>query len=224
MTAMRNGLPSHLNLEMVAVELGLNVYSVETQLKLIIQRQRNNGLKLQTNSLIDCKAQKVADGLEEDRDASGNLIFLSCGPEAHIDTSGSSHLLGKAIASDNTFVASTFIFQDTEYYPLDQAGMHPVFLRYDWNDIYVDRIDLEKLLSDGIEDIPPYADPTSEHFAPELVLAMELHQALRIEKDGNIDRSMVDRVSSWLSRNRPDLKASDAIERRLATIIGKANH
>jgi hypothetical protein len=66
----------------------------------------------------------------------------------------------------------------------------------------------------------PCQDVNSEHYAPELDLAIQLHHAIQVEKFGNVNHPRESRVAKWLNENRPDGEHKNAKIERLSTIIG----
>jgi len=70
---------------------------------------------------------------------------------------------------------------------------------------------------------PPYLDKEGDYYAEELDLAIQLHHAIHIEKYGNVQQSIKERVDSWLSTKKPDLPYSDNRSKRLSAIIGIKN-
>jgi hypothetical protein len=66
----------------------------------------------------------------------------------------------------------------------------------------------------------PYQDVHSEHYAPELDLAMQLHHAIHIENFGSSNPSIERRVDNWLKKNRQNEEISHAKLKRLSSIIG----
>ncbi|MFT7042355.1 MAG: hypothetical protein ACJAW7_001112 [Candidatus Azotimanducaceae bacterium] len=213
--------PRKLRLEMVAAALGYSGRSLATQYDAVLQRQRDDGLILKTDVALNCFAQKMSDGLDENFDANGNLQLLSCGASIRIVASGGEVTLGPAVLTEESVVTClSFTFEEESYYPLDDTQMHPQSLHYKIREVYVDRVDLKNAMKRGFTEHPPYADRTSDHYAPELVLAMELHRELRIAGKGNLNLNLEDRIHAWLKTNRPDIKPSDTRLKRLRAIIG----
>ncbi len=95
----------------------------------------------------------------------------------------------------------------------DGFDLKPIVLGFD--DIYFERSDIS-----AIQDVPPYQDKSHEHYAPELDLAIQLHQAIYIEKYGNQDMSRENRISSWLNKYSKNKKFSEAAIKRLSVVIG----
>ena len=215
-------LPNKLNLEMVAVMLGITEFSKEDQLEIILHNQRELGLPLKYHPTGTINAQLVSDGLEEDLDANGNLILFSCGPEVIIPNDGNPLTLGPAVLIGDLNISTfTFLCKGKEYYQLDAAGMHPQSIHLKLDTTYVDRGDLENFLNTEHEEVPTYANPESDHYAPELVLALKLHKALIVEKEGKINFGKEKRIASWLISNSPDTELSGALLKRFTAVIGK---
>ncbi|MDO8860998.1 hypothetical protein Q6D67_04720 [Haliea sp. E1-2-M8] len=213
-------LPNQLNLEMVATEMALVNMSPRSKIEVILYHQRNGRIALKADVATNYNVHETAAGLDENYDSNGNVIVLSGGKDFWIETSGRPITLGPAHLIGDALIVSTFTFEDKEYYPLDEPGMHPLSLSFSINDVYVDKVDLEDFLERGPGDIPAYADPASEHFAPELALAVTIHKALRMEGKINPRLNMVDRVDLWLRQNTPNKKPPEIRTKRLATIIG----
>lgn len=213
-------LPNQLNLEMVATEMALVNMSPRSKIEVILYHQRNGKITLKADVATNYNVQETAAGLDGDYDSNGNLILLSGGKDFRIETYGRPIILGPAHLFDDALTASTFTFEEKEYYPLDESGMHPLSLSFSINDVYVEKVDLEDFLERGPGDIPAYANPASEHFAPELALAVTIHKALRIEGKVNPHWNMVDRVHRWLVQNTPYEDQPKIRYERLATTIG----
>ena len=213
-------LPDRLNLEMVAAALGISELSEVSQLYSIAQYQSTHGLILKSQRPLSCNVQRVADGYEEHFDLDGKVILFSSGDTFPLDTAGKPIKLGPIHTINSTMVGFAYFNVDGEdLYLVDETG---VFIRSGTcavDDLYVDRADLADFLNGEFAAIPTYADPTSEFHAPELALAIKLHQALRVEKWGNPERSMHDRVYTWLRKNMEGTEPSDAMVRRLSTVI-----
>ncbi len=220
-TLKENILPQKLNLEMVAAELELSHLSPSSQIDTILYHHREGTLTLKSRVPIDCNAQEVSQGLEECYQSNGDLVLFSCGESRWIKTADEPTILGSAFRlKASHIITMTFIFEETEYYSLDDPGMHPESLSYSFEDIYVEKADLNVFLEKGAEEIPAYANPASEHFAPELALAVKLHRALRIENEGRPNLNMEANVDIWLRKNIPGGSVSDSQLKRLKAIIG----
>ena len=214
-------LPKKLNLEMVASELDLLHLSSATQLEIILSHQREGRIDLKSDVPIDCNTQETSNGLDEHHDTNGNLVLFARGANSWVETSGKPLTLGPAYLTRESLVTiGRFTFEGKEYDSLDEQGMHPQWLYYNISDIYVDRANLKNHLQKGVEDTPSYANPSSENYAPELDLAIKLHKALRIEKEGNPNLNVEDRVYNWLTKNQPKGSISASQTKRLATVIG----
>ncbi|RLA38788.1 MAG: hypothetical protein DRR42_28150 [Gammaproteobacteria bacterium] len=220
-TSKMHLLPPKLNLEMVAAELDLPQFSMTSQLEAILHQQREGNLVLKSSVPIDCNAQETLDGLDEEYNANGDLLLLSRGKNAWIETRGKPHILGPACFSgDSLITIRSFTFEEKEYYPLDEPGMHPVWLSYNISDIYVERANLEDVVARGFEELPAYADPEGEHYAPELALAVRIHESLRVKNEVSPQLGMYDRVVKWLIKNQPEGAASADQIKRLSYVVG----
>ena len=58
--------------------------------------------------------------------------------------------------------------------------MHPQWLFYNISQVYVDRADLKNFQNKDFKEVPAYANPRSEHYAPELALAIKIHKAVEL--------------------------------------------
>lgn len=225
-------LPFKLNLEVVASVLGLSDLGHASQLDIILQHQRDRGLVLKSDQPMRCMAQLASDEVfpiyetiddEECDEESGTLVAIEASDTTfEVQTNGESITLGPLYPIDSSTVQfDEFSIDGVRLHPVDINGEYLVTGTCNVSDLYVDKDDLARFLQRDDNRLPLYADPTSEHYAPELALAVQLHQALRIEKQGNPNRSMEDRVSSWLQKNRGNETASGARVSRLAVIINE---
>jgi hypothetical protein len=94
----------------------------------------------------------------------------------------------------------------------------------DLSNVFVKKSDYDSFIKKATSQMnqvkAPYQDRSSEHFAPELDLAIRLHRAIHIEKYGNISQSIEDRVSEWFKEFFPDETISGAKISRMGTMIG----
>lgn len=214
-------LPDELNLEMVAVKLGLTDLSGASQLETILHHQREGRIALKSKSMRHMHVQKAEFGLCEEYHNDDHLILLANGDGEWIDTGGRAITLGPAYVGPAGLLSTmTLVFEGQEYYLLDEPGMHPETIRVDVNSVYVERESLTNFLQVGAVRAPPYADPSSEHFAPELDLAMKLHQALRVEGWGNANMSLDDRLHLWIQENLRVGTLTPLHYKRLKAVIG----
>lgn len=100
-------------------------------------------------------------------------------------------------------------------------------INYRKDDIYKDTLDKNRLdaqfldvSSSSIDDnTPPYLDKESEFYSEELHLAIQVHKAIYIDKQGNPNRNKEQNVSTWIKNNKSDLKLSEAAFNRICAII-----
>ncbi len=215
-------LPLKLNLEMVAAELGLSHLSEQSRLEAILQYQRDYGLTLRSDEPLDSNTQLTGYDIQEWYEDDGTVTRLAIENDVHrITTRGETITLGPAYLTGPTELTfELFSIGEAEFYPVDHDGIYIIPLSCDAEDVYIDKEDLIDFLDQAGAEIPAYADPASEYYAPELALAIELHTALRVKKGGNPEQSLRDRVSRWLIRHHSERSSSDAQITRLAAVIG----
>lgn len=214
-------LPDELNLEMVAVRLGLTGLSESSQVETILHHQREGRIALKSKSIRNMQVQRVELGLCEEYHTDDHQTLLANGEGEWIDTGGRAITLGPAYLRHAGLLSTmTLVFEGQEYYLLDEPGMHPQTIRVDVNSVYVEEETLTRFLLGGAVTKPPYADPSSEHFAPELDLAMKLHQALRVEGWGNANMSLDDRLHLWIQENLRVGTLTPLHYKRLKAVIG----
>lgn len=214
-------LPKEPRLELVAAALDLDSRQETTQIETVFQFQRADGLQLYIPKGFEICCQLASAGFEEAGDPDGPTTFLSCGATHHFHTTTNLVQLGSCTLNPdyNVLVSSVFI-EGTEYILLDETGMYLTPLQLRPADVFALRNELDTFIKRDLCDIPSYADPNSEHYAPELALALELHQKIRVERQlhkGNTE----DAVDLWLRKNRPDLNLSAASKERISRIINK---
>lgn len=110
-------------------------------------------------------------------------------------------------------------FSEDSFYSLRDE-----IINYRKHDFYKDTLDknlLDAQFLDNMpsDDTPPYLDQESEFYSEELDLAIQVHKAIHLEKYGNPHLTREDNVKSCLDENRPELMQSDAMIRRIASII-----
>jgi len=99
-----------------------------------------------------------------------------------------------------------------------RTRMKPYKPKKQSDDLNNDAIESLTVASDPSE-IPSYLDPESEFYAKELDLAIQLHNAIHIEKYGNQQLNREQRVSLWLNSNAEKQDPSEAKIKRLSSII-----
>lgn len=215
-------LPQKLNLEMVASLLKLSHLSQESQLYAIVQYQRDHGLIIKSVEPLLTMAQKTSHGFYESIDPNDETItYMASEVSFEVQTDGHIITVGPLqIVAPSTLQFSQFSIDGIDMYPVDEDCIYLSTLTCNIGDLYVDKDDFEDFINEGIDKIPPYADPASEHYAPELALAIQLHDELRVQKRGNLGLNMKDRVHTWLKKRQPNIEISDAQLNRLATVIG----
>jgi hypothetical protein len=126
---------------------------------------------------------------------------------------------GKATTCINWFKVNGKLFHVVND---DNNNVGDLFI--DLSNVFVKKSDygnfIKKATSQMDQVKAPYQDVNSEYYAPELDLAIQLHHAIQIEKFGNVNQSVEDRVSAWLKEFFPEEAISGAKIKRLGTIIG----
>lgn len=213
-------LPERVSLEVAASYFGLSAFSQVTKIDALMQYQRVNGLIFKTSIRIEGLVQLVSAGLEADQRPDGSEALLSGGESISIDTDLTPVVLGPLACRENGLItAMSFSYKGEDYYPLDDHGMHPILLRFNERDIYIDKSDLETCLARGKLSFPDYLNVDSLYYAHQLALAVQLHQELVVEGGRRAEHTMMDEVSRWLDNRFPDESHSGALVNRLATII-----
>ena len=113
---------------------------------------------------------------------------------------------------DATTDPKPFIVNGIEYAEDEFYGLRNEIYAFRNNDLNHDNLDAK------FHDSPDYLDPENKYYSEEMHLAMQLHHAIYIEKYGdyNVDRQAT--VAAWLDANKPELKPSEAMIKRLSTI------
>jgi hypothetical protein len=215
-------LPPEPLLELVAVALGLNLFQEVTQIETLFQYQSLEGLKLYLPRGLSLRCQLASDGVDAQFDYDGEIDkVLSCGPTLDFNTTNTLVQIGRCVLTqDYQLIVSSVWVNDVEYLLTDETGSFVESLPVTLRPVFALRDELKAFHRMETADLPSYADPTSEHYAPELALAIEMHQVLRVnspEKPSNMSQA----VHRWLNKNKPELKASTALLNRLSSIINK---
>jgi hypothetical protein len=108
-----------------------------------------------------------------------------------------------------------FEHEGKQYCGADSEGAHPKAIVLGFDAIYFNKSEVQTH-----QELPPYLDKEHEHYAPELDLAIQLHQAIFVEKYGNQGHQREDRVIKWLGENYKNHGFRDAKIKRLSSIIG----
>jgi hypothetical protein len=124
-------------------------------------------------------------------------------------------ILEAYVDGKNTISVYRFEHGGKPYCGSDNEGtnLKPIVLGFD--DIYFNKSEVPTH-----QELPPYLDKEHEHYAPELDLAIQLHQAIFVEKYGNQGHQREDRVIKWLGENYKNHGFRDAKIKRLSSIIG----
>ena len=149
--------------------------------------------------------------INQERD---ELPYVDGAPPTEIEGPGKKILEADVVGEDKISVR-IFEHEGKQYCGADSEGTHPepIILGFDY--IY-----FEKSEFDSYQDVPAYQDKNHEHYAPELDLAIQLHQAICIDKYGNQAQKREDRISSWLNSEYDEYRFSDAAFHRLSAVIG----
>jgi len=122
-------------------------------------------------------------------------------------------ILEADVANENEIYVLRFEHEGTLYCGADGSDLKEIILRS--SDIY-----FKKSEFDSYQDVPAYLDKNHDCYAPELDLAIQLHQAIFIDGYKSHDSNREARVRSWLKRQCPDEKFSNFAIERLSTVIG----
>lgn len=214
-------LPLKINLTMVASELGLSDLNQKTQLSTLLQYQQDYSLILRLSGRYKFPGQLVSDGLEEVIDSNGNTNLLTQGSTHWFDSQTDQIELRdlKFLEGSHLSVSSVRV-EENDYYTINESQMHPESIRCDFQDVYVDKEEFVDFNEGEHKKIPGWGDPASDQYAPELGLAMQLHQALRIDGLYSNKNTMEDRVYDWIVDKRPDIDPSPTLVTRLSTVVG----
>lgn len=226
-------LPEKVYLKLVAAYLAPKANTPREELDIICAHQ-NHGKKLILKSeevFSERPAQLVSDGWEErfkyDMNGEEHVSIYSGGATQWLSSDGRPLTLGPAYPTESharpALTTRTFTFDGKEYYLLDETQEFLISLDHDPGKIYVDKSDFQDYLKHGAEQLPLYADKNSEFYAPELVLAIEAHQAIIVEGYRKLDfKGRPERIEAWLTEFHPDLHRIE-LSKRISTIISKGN-
>ena len=228
-------LPEKVSLNFVGPELAPEAQTRYKELRQICAHQRHGKpLILKSDSVFEGPVQLVSDGLDEDRryyevdgEVQEDVTVLSAGKTIFLKGDGKPLILGPAYVTGTPEAPRLTIYQFTfdgeAYYPLDETGMFPTSLYFEHLEIYVDKSDFQDYLKHDAEQLPLYADKNSEFYAPELVLAIEAHQAIMVEGYRKLDfKGRPERIEAWLTEFHPDLPQIE-LSKRISTIISNGN-
>ncbi len=143
------------------------------------------------------------------------LPFVNGNPPKSIEGSGKK-ILEASVEKGDEVIISVLRFEHNgkRYCGADSEGtnLKPIFL--DSESIYFNKSDF-----DSYVDKPSYQDKNHEYYAPELDLAIQLHQAIYIEKYRSHDPNREARSSSWLNKKYPEKEFLEAAIKRLSAVI-----
>lgn len=141
------------------------------------------------------------------------LPYVNGAPPMPIEGPGKK-ILEADVVEENKISFYRFEHEGKLYCGADNEGTHPKPIVLAFDEIYFEKSEFH-----SYQDVPAYQDKNHEYYAPELDLAIQLHQAIHIEKYGNQGQSRLERVSAWLIKDDSNLKISDAQLNRLSSII-----
>ena len=122
-------------------------------------------------------------------------------------------ILEAYIYSEHKISVSRFEFEGRLYCCFDNHGdIWPINLNY--SDIYFNKSEFP-----SEPDTPAYQDKNHPCYAPELDLAIQLHQAIFIDGYNSHNTNREVRISNWLNKKNPDKKLSAAAIKRLSAVI-----
>jgi hypothetical protein len=214
-------LPEEPRLELVAAALKLSQFEESTQIQTVFQHQTQSGLKLYLPRGLNIRCQLASAGVEEVHDHQGGVSkLLSCGDSQDFNSTLTLIQVGRCdLTQDYNLNVSSIWGDGIEYLPTDETGMFLDPLLLPPANLFALRDELLAFIEKDIAAVPSYADPDSEHYAPELALALKLHQEL-IVTGAQAHLSVEGRVSSWLDENAPEnLSERGALTKRLAAVI-----
>ncbi len=216
----------------VVIELGLdNLPNIQAFNK-ILHYSAYKGLTVYFDDLIygvrsNCVTEEILD------DNGCVMMVMICDDGVYCENRKALGNIGDIDqCSENSIHVSEFVYKNKLYFPLDVSGTVRTSQELTINSFYClgddiaqykkNAISADALANATAEPTPPYLDPVSTTFSPELDLAIKLHNAIHIEKYGNTAASIESRVSSWLNENENKNGESHAAAKvsRLATIIG----
>ncbi len=119
-------------------------------------------------------------------------LYVDGSPPQLIEGPGKK-ILEADVDGENSISVYKFEHDGNQYCGTDNEGtnLKPIILKFDR--VYFDETEFRTY-----QDVPAYQNKNHEHYAPELDLAIRLHQTIYMEKYGNQSQSREERVSSWL--------------------------
>ena len=215
--------PNKLNWEIVAADLGLSHLSKESQLDALMQYQRDQGLILVSDQPLSCMAQRCSSDVFVSEDSDGNQLVMASEYVFEVETNGDRISFGPLYLVDRAKVQfDKFIIDGIEMYPVTEDHIYLTTMTCEVDDLFVTKEELERFLIRGVDVKPPYADPSSEHYAPEMALVIELHKAIRINNEYSRFSNMEDKVHQWFRKNQPGKEIAPNRLKRFAAVIGDA--
>lgn len=214
-----SGLPEKPLLSLVIDALDLSHQDAVTQIDTVLQHLAQSSLKLYLPRGLQFAAQR---GVEvESVEHQGGYQLMSCGETYHLDTSTSEIQIGHAVLLNTGVVlVDEVVFEDEHYRPLTECQLFVEPLAVNPAHLFAKRSELEEFLTQGQATLPSYLDPSSDLYAPELALAVEIHRELFEKGTHSPALNVEDRVHRWLNMHRQDLSPfPDALVKRMATMI-----
>ena len=221
MSDIKYRLPPKVWLDMAIDALGLSNYSARSQLETLVENINNQELpiKISTNELKNFRLQPAKSGYDAIFDDSGEIDkMLSIAPTIWAtDVQSDLTLIRTSQYMQTTLLVHEVEADGTIMYLVDDTDQFVVSSSVDLNQLYIERDDLENF---SPRSTPYYADPKSKHYAPELALAVRLHEDIRVLNKAPDERTMVDQVRVMLNTYDKTKKSSNMVE-RLSSIIGR---
>lgn len=213
-------LPENPIFSLIGDALSLSDRDLYTQVDTVLQHQAQSGLTLYLPRGLRFVAQLGTEVDPINRLGDGSVELMSRGEPRYLNTADEAIRIQRSCLqnSGNVFVHELVIGED-HYLPISEDQLFVKPLRIDPTRMFTKRDELLKFLNNGSLALPSYLDPSNDLFAPELALAIKLHQEL-VEQGRYSHLNVEDKVHHWLTVHRQDLSPlSAALVRRMSSII-----
>lgn len=214
-------LPPKLWLDSVTKELGLSDLTHRTQIETLIENVNTHGLRLKmgVSAFSGVRLQSKEQGIDHRIDHHSG-VYTACSVEPTqwaTDICTELTLCHITRCDAATILAWEVEVDGVRMYLVDGTAQFIISHGFDLENSYMDRDDLMNFRP---KTTPAYADPKSKYYAPELMLALRLHEDLRIKNSVPHFSNLDDRVFHMMQQfYRAHGKISSA-SGRLATVIG----
>ena len=221
MKKRKYALPPEVSLEVAIEELGFSHFSHRSILDTLVENINKFGLrvKIEDPQYPELSLQLKEHGYEEQVDDVRECVTLfSDGPFVDMADVQSDLVLLKVYRYGRTTLGAVEVEADGKaMYFADPANLCIVRPILDLNTLYIDKEDLEKFSPDPR---PSYADPNSEYYAPELALAVRLHEDIRVKNIAHHFTDMQDRITFVMQKHYKIQGNLGSTPLRLRTVIG----